>query len=92
MPKTFSRRSAARGACRDDVGNTVELIIPQDNENDDAVWQGRQQYCQVPVVQFILLPLGLVCSVWRTPLYRRVQRPQRALAALQLQLFNRFAG
>jgi hypothetical protein len=54
--------------------------------------QGRQQYHQVPVVQFMLFTLGLVRSVWRMPLYRRVQRPQRASTALQPQLFNPFAG
>jgi hypothetical protein len=50
--------------------------------------QGRQQYHQVPMVQLMLFTLGLVRSVWRMPLYRRVQRPQRALAALQLHLFD----
>jgi hypothetical protein len=49
---------------------------------------GRQQYRQVQVVQFMLFTLGLVRSVWRMPLYRHVQRPQRALAALQPNLFD----
>jgi hypothetical protein len=43
---------------------------------------GRQQYRQVQVVQFMLFTLGLVRSVWHMPLYRHVQRPQRAPAAL----------
>jgi transposase len=50
--------------------------------------QGRQQYHQVPVVQLMLFTLGLVRSVWRMPLYRRVPRPQRPLAALQPHLFE----
>jgi hypothetical protein len=50
--------------------------------------QGRQQYRQVQAIQLMLFTLGLVRSVWRMPLYRRVQRPQRALAALQPNLFD----
>jgi hypothetical protein len=50
--------------------------------------QGRQQYHQVLMVQLMLFTLGLVRSVWRMPLYRRVPRPQRPLAALQPHLFD----
>jgi transposase len=50
--------------------------------------QGRQQYHQVPMVQFMLFTLGLIRSVWRMPLYRRVPKAQRALAALQPNLFE----
>jgi hypothetical protein len=50
--------------------------------------QGRQQYHQVQVVQFMLFTLGLIRSVWRMPLYRRVPRAQRELTALQPNLFD----
>lgn len=46
------------------------------------------KYHQGQVVQFMLFTLGFVRSVWRMPLYRRVQRAQRPLAALQPNLFD----
>jgi hypothetical protein len=50
--------------------------------------QGRQQYRQVQAIQLMLFTLGLVRSVWRMPLYRRRQRAQQVLAALQPNLFD----
>jgi len=52
---------------------------------------GRQQYHHVQAVQLMLWTLGLMRSVWRMPLYRRLPKPTRALAALQMSLFERFA-
>jgi hypothetical protein len=48
---------------------------------------GRQQYSQVPVIQFVLFTLALVRTVWRMPLYRRTPASQRALSAPQMPLF-----
>ena len=43
---------------------------------------------KVQALPLMLFTPGLVRSVWRMPLYRRVPRAQRALAALQPNLFD----
>jgi hypothetical protein len=53
--------------------------------------RGRQQYCEVPVMQLILWTLALVRTVWRMPRYRRMAVPRRVLLAQQIHLWQRFA-
>jgi transposase InsO family protein len=53
--------------------------------------QGRQQYRQVQVVQLALVPVELMCSVWRMPLYQRGRWPRGRLHTLQASLFEHFA-
>lgn len=50
--------------------------------------QGRPQYRQGQALPLMFFTLGLVRAVWRRPPYRRVPRAQRALAALQPNLFD----
>jgi hypothetical protein len=49
---------------------------------------GRKQYLQVPLIRLVLFTLALMRTVWRMPSYRRVPTAQRALAALQPNLFD----
>ena len=53
--------------------------------------RGRQQYCDVPVMQLALFTLALVRTVWRMPRYRRMVAPRRVLLAQQITLWQRFA-
>ena len=53
--------------------------------------RGRQQYCEVPVMQLVLWTLALVRTVWRMPRYRRMAVPRRVLLAQQIHLWQRFA-
>ena len=53
--------------------------------------RGRQQYCDVPVMQLVLFTLALVRTVWCMPRYRRIAEPRRVLLAPQINLWQRFA-
>jgi hypothetical protein len=53
--------------------------------------RGRQQYCEVPVMQLVLWTLALGRTVWRMPHYRRMAVPRRVLLAQQIHLWQRVA-
>ena len=64
---------------------------PRQRRITDVDAQGRQQYCDVPIMQLVLFTLALVRTVWRMPRYRRMAAPRRALLAPQINLWQRFA-
>jgi hypothetical protein len=53
--------------------------------------QGRQQYHQVPVVQFMFWTSGLVRAVWQMPRYGRHSQARRGMATRPMGLFDSFA-
>jgi hypothetical protein len=52
---------------------------------------GRQQYCQVHVIQLMFWTMDLVRTVRRMPQYRRATWALRIRHALQMRLFPLFA-
>src|SRR5262249_606779 len=50
--------------------------------------RGRQQYCNVPIMQLVVFTLALVRTVWRMPRYRRIAAPRRVLLAPQISLWQ----
>jgi len=64
---------------------------PRQRRITDVDARGRQQYCDIPIMQLVLFTLALVRTVWRMPRYRRIAAPRRVLLAPQISLWQRFA-
>jgi transposase len=64
---------------------------PRQRRITDVAAPGRQQYGDIPTMQWMLFTLALVRTVWRMPRYRRIAEPRRVLLAPQISLWQRFA-
>jgi hypothetical protein len=67
------------------------VYAPRQRRITDIDPRGRQQYCNVPIMQLVLFTLALVRTVWRMPRYRRIAAPRRVLLAPQISLWQCFA-
>ena len=67
------------------------LYDPRQRRSIDVQAHGRQQYCQIPVMQLVLWTLALARTVWRMPRYRRMAAPRPVLLAQQITSWQRFA-
>jgi hypothetical protein len=63
------------------------LYDPRQRRIKDVQAHGRQQYCQIPVMQLVLWTLALARMVWRLPLYRRIAAPRSVLLTQQITLW-----
>jgi hypothetical protein len=63
------------------------LYDPRQRRIREVQAHGRQQYCQIPVMQLVLWTLALARTVWRLPLYRRIAAPRSVLLTQQITLW-----
>jgi hypothetical protein len=63
------------------------LSAPRQRRISDVQAHGRQQYCQIPVMQLVLWTLALAHTVWRLPRYRRIAAPRSVLLTQQITLW-----
>jgi hypothetical protein len=67
------------------------LYDPRQRRIRDVHAHGRQQYCHIPVMPWVLWTLARARTVWRMPRYHRMAESRRGLLAPQISLWQRFA-